>query len=86
MNNIGFIGLGAMGSVMSPLLSKAGFEVYGFDIKSTQNIKDVKVVQNLSDLYDKDIIIFMLPDGKIVQKVVNELLKKTCNSLIIYIK
>ena len=44
MNNIGFIGLGAMGSVMSPLLSKAGFEVYGFDIKSTQNIKDVKVV------------------------------------------
>ena len=76
MNNIGFVGLGAMGSVMSPLLSKAGFEVHGFDLKSVQNIKNVKVVKNLSDLYNKDIIIFMLPDGKIVQNVVNELLKK----------
>ena len=83
MNNIGFIGLGAMGSVMSPLLSKAGFEVYGFDTKSIQNIKDVKVVKNLSDLCDKDIIIFMLPNGKIVQKVVDELLKKKCKSLMI---
>ena len=55
------------------------FEVHGFDLKSIQNIKDVKVVKNLSDLCDKDIIIFMLPNGKIVQKVVDELLKKNVN-------
>ena len=83
MNNIGFVGLGAMGSVMSPLLSKAGFNVYGFDLKSIQDIKNVKIVKNLLDLYDKDIIIFMLPDGKIVQEAVGQLLKKNCKSLMI---
>ena len=30
MQNIGFIGLGAMGSEMAPLLSKAGYNVFGW--------------------------------------------------------
>ena len=33
MENIGFIGLGAMGSVMAPLLVKGGYKVFGFDIR-----------------------------------------------------
>ena len=33
MKEIGFVGLGAMGSAMAPLLSKADFNVYGYDIK-----------------------------------------------------
>jgi 3-hydroxyisobutyrate dehydrogenase-like beta-hydroxyacid dehydrogenase len=32
ISKVGFIGLGAMGSVMSPLLVKAGYEVFGYDI------------------------------------------------------
>ena len=31
MKSIGFVGLGAMGSVMAPLPVKAGFNVTGFD-------------------------------------------------------
>ena len=34
MKEIGFVGLGAMGSAMAPLLSKADFNVYGYDIKN----------------------------------------------------
>ena len=31
MQQIGFVGLGAMGSVMAPLPARAGFSVIGFD-------------------------------------------------------
>ena len=34
MKEIGFVGLGAMGSAMAPLLSKANFNVYGYDLKN----------------------------------------------------
>ena len=37
MENIGFIGLGAMGSVMAPLLVKAGYKVFGFDIRKKES-------------------------------------------------
>ena len=33
IKNIGFIGLGAMGSVMAPLIVKSGYNVLGYDIK-----------------------------------------------------
>jgi len=29
IKTVGFIGLGAMGSAMAPLISKAGYSVYG---------------------------------------------------------
>ena len=32
IKNVGFIGLGAMGSVMAPLIVKAGYHVFGYDI------------------------------------------------------
>ena len=32
IKNIGFIGLGAMGSVMAPLIVKSGYNVYGYDL------------------------------------------------------
>ena len=34
IKNIGFIGLGAMGSVMAPLIVKSGCNVLGYDIKA----------------------------------------------------
>ena len=37
MKEIGFVGLGAMGSAMAPLLSKANFNVYGYDIKKPKD-------------------------------------------------
>lgn len=34
IKNIGFIGLGAMGSVMAPLIVKSGWNVLGYDINT----------------------------------------------------
>ena len=39
-------------------------------------------VENISDLSDKDVIIFMLPDGKEVSKSANELVKSNTNWLL----
>ena len=83
MKSIGFVGLGAMGSVMAPLLNKSGYVVYGYDIRSISNDKNIKLVKNLYELCDKDIIIFMLPNGSIVNSVAKQLLKRNCNSLMI---
>ena len=70
MKEIGFVGLGAMGSAMAPLLSKADFNVYGYDIKKPQHNKEFNVVTSIKDRWDKEVIIFMLPDGNIGNKVV----------------
>ena len=84
MENIGFIGLGAMGSVMAPLLVKAGYKVFGFDIRKKE-LEDSGIiyVRNVSDLSDKDVIIFMLPDGKEVSKTAEELIKSNTKSIMI---
>ena len=46
IKNIGFIGLGAMGSVMAPLIVKSGCNVLGYDIKAkidkSSGVKQVK--------------------------------------------
>ena len=73
MREIGFVGLGAMGSAMAPLLSKANFNVYGYDLKKPDNNIEINFVTSIKELSDKEVIIFMLPDGKTVNKVVQEL-------------
>ena len=83
MEKIGFIGLGAMGSKMAPLLAQSGFEVYGFDINKIISGKDYVIVENLKGLHDTDVIIFMLPDGKIVNQVVRNLLELGSKSIMI---
>ena len=83
MEKIGFIGLGAMGSKMAPLLAQSGFEVYGFDINKINSGKDYVIVENLKGLHDTDVIIFMLPDGKIVNQVVRNLLELGSKSIMI---
>ena len=84
MHNIGFIGLGAMGSVMAPLLVKAGFNVFGFDIKKKIHSKTGIInVENIHSLSDKDVIIFMLPDGKEVSKTAEKLIKLNTKSIMI---
>ena len=83
MEKIGFIGLGAMGSKMAPLLAQSGFEVYGFDINKINSGKKYVIVENLKGLHDTDVIIFMLPDGKIVNQVARNLLELGSKSIMI---
>ena len=83
MKEIGFVGLGAMGSAMAPLLSKADFNVYGYDIKNPKDSNEINIVTSIKELSDKEVIIFMLPDGKIVNKVVQELINFGTKSIMI---
>ena len=75
MTKIGFIGLGNMGVGMAINLSKNNLEILGFDINKdrfkylkNENIKQMDSLKALIEL--SDIIITMLPDGKIVKNVV----------------
>ena len=69
---IGFIGLGNMGAPMAHNLAKAGHTVLGFD---TQNltVEMVEIVQSPRDCAEKvEIVITMLPNGKILKSVADE--------------
>ena len=69
---IGFIGLGNMGAPMAHNLAKAGHTVLGFD---TQNLKVemVELVQTARDCAQwAEVVITMLPNGKILKSVANE--------------
>ena len=68
MKEIGFIGLGNMGSKMSVHLAKAGYNVSGFDIdyKLMDNLTEfgIKKEDSISKISkNKDLIITMLPNG-----------------------
>ena len=69
IENVGFIGLGAMGSAMSPLIVQAGYNVFGYDIGSKiDKSTGISQVDFIEDLKNMDVIIFMLPNSKIVSK------------------
>ena len=76
MKKVGFIGLGNMGARMSTLLLAANYEVIGYDINEEfVNQLLPKGLKKASDLNgisrDTDIIITMLPNGEIVEKVLD---------------
>jgi 3-hydroxyisobutyrate dehydrogenase len=74
IKSVGFVGLGAMGSVMAPLPVQAGFSVVGFDPATTPNENSgVRSSSRLEDLVSCDAVIFMLPNGKTVAKVATSL-------------
>ena len=84
MTKIGFIGLGNMGVGMAINLSKNNLEILGFDINrdrfkylKNENIKQMDNLKALIEL--SDIIITMLPDGKIVKNVWSEIMKYSRN-------
>ena len=84
IKNVGFIGLGAMGSVMAPLIENAGYHVFGYDIHAKiDKSSGIKQVSNIRDLSNLDVTIFMLPDGKIVADVTDELLQNNIKSILI---
>ena len=84
MKEIGFIGLGNMGSKMSVHLAKAGYNVSGFDIdnKLMDDLTEfgIKKESSISEISkNKDLIITMLPNGKIVNDVIREILENSSN-------
>ena len=84
IKNIGFIGLGAMGSVMAPLIVKSGCRVLGYDIKAKiDKSSGVKQVEDVNDFSGLDVIIFMLPNGRIVSEMAIKLLEKNLKSVFI---
>ena len=84
MQRIGFVGLGAMGSVMAPLPTRAGFSVIGFDSAAQRLEKaDVQHALTLADLTACDSVITMLPDGTEVTAVATKLANAGFRGLII---
>lgn len=79
MNKIGFIGLGNMGLPMAINLVKAGHEVHAFDLV-TEAVEAAKsagmtTYDKAADaVNDADIIVTMLPNGKIVLSVFDEII------------
>ena len=69
---IGFIGLGNMGAPMAYNLAKAGHTVLGFDTQ-TLTVEMVEIAQTPRDCAEKaEVVITMLPNGKILKSVANE--------------
>ena len=75
MQNISFIGLGAMGTPMALNLLKKKYNLFLYDI-NTKNYKKfykskAKICNNYKDLSSKsDVFISMLPDGKALSNLV----------------
>ena len=84
MQQIGFAGLGAMGSVMAPLPVAAGFSVIAFDsAPQLPDLPDITMAAALKDLAACDAIITMLPDGAVVAAVTTQLAVAGFRGLII---
>ena len=79
MKKVGFIGLGNMGARMATNLLKANYEVIGYDINE-EFVKQLlpKGLKEASDLNDIskniDIIVTMLPNGEIVEQVLDTII------------
>ena len=70
---IGFIGLGNMGGPMAANLAKAGHDVTGFDTADV-SIEGVTTVASAAEAAKgADVVITMLPNGKILRAVAEEI-------------
>jgi 3-hydroxyisobutyrate dehydrogenase len=79
LKKIGFIGLGNMGARMVTNLLNANYEVFGYDINEefVKRLlpKGLKKASDLNDISkDIDIIITMLPNGEIVEQVLDTII------------
>ena len=79
MKKVGFVGLGNMGARMVTNLLKANYEVIGYDINEdfVKELlpKGLKKASDLNDISkDIDIIITMLPNGEIVEQVLDSII------------
>jgi len=73
--NVGFIGLGLMGSQMAGHMARKGSKLRVFDVstEAAKSIPGATVCKTPAEAADGvDVIVTMLPDGHIVKKVVTE--------------
>ncbi len=73
---VGFIGLGNMGSALAANLVGAGHDVVTFDVAgSARSPRGSTYVPTVAEVASRaDIVVFSLPDGPIVERVVREVL------------
>ncbi|WP_372603921.1 3-hydroxyisobutyrate dehydrogenase [Actibacterium sp.] len=72
--NIGFIGLGNMGSPMAANLAAAGHAVTGFDLVAPCPAGVAKAATAAEAAAGRDVVITMLPNGAILRAVADEIL------------
>jgi 3-hydroxyisobutyrate dehydrogenase len=81
MAKIGFIGLGNMGLPMAANLLKAGHQVIGFDVvpaaREAAAAAGIAVAASAGAAAAAEVIITMLPNGKLVREVYQEILPAT---------
>lgn len=65
VNTVAFIGLGRMGSLMAPLLARAGFSVQSYDANGSGTHASARAAAQGADL-----LVAMLPDGRAVRQAV----------------
>ncbi|WP_369908008.1 3-hydroxyisobutyrate dehydrogenase [Tropicimonas sp. IMCC34043] len=70
---IGFIGLGNMGAPMAANLAKAGYQVTGFDLTAPcpEGVTPAEAATDAAN--GADVVITMLPNGKILRSVAAEI-------------
>lgn len=71
--DIGFVGLGNMGSPMAANLAKAGHRVVGFDIAGTIVDGVEAAASSTAAASDRHVVVTMLPNGDILQSVFDEI-------------
>lgn len=81
MTKVGFIGLGTMGAPMAHLLRSAGFDVTGMDISADIRAGfDGAVAPSEEAVAQADVIVTMLPEGKHVAQVHENLVRKVAKA------
>ena len=81
---IGFVGLGAMGSVMAPLLANERTEILGLDpARRDMPVPQLTMIEDIEALSECEIIILMLPDGEVVKAVAAGLCETGFSGLLI---
>ncbi len=72
--NIGFIGLGNMGSPMAANLAKAGHKVSGFDLIAAMPEGVIRAATAAEAASNAEVIITMLPNGAILRSVADDII------------
>lgn len=81
MTKVAFIGLGTMGAPMAHLLRSAGFDVTGMDISADIRAGfDGAVAPSEEAVAQADVIVTMLPEGKHVAQVHENLVRKVAKA------
>jgi len=68
--DVGFIGLGAMGSAMAKNIAQAGHTVRAWNRSAGEPIDQVTRVASPAEAFDADVVVTMLPDDPSIREVI----------------